>query len=87
MALYPEDATLQAWTRISEAREFSGLPVAVFEALQSMLGSLSDALRNIAILPADFWTEAIAAARLSGEDKRQLRNLWSSAAILSQAVA
>ena len=41
-------------------------------ALQSVLGSLSDALRNIAILPADFWTKAIAAARLSGEDKRQL---------------
>ena len=65
MALYPEDATLQVWTKISEAREFSGLPVAVFEALQARLGSLGDALRNVAILPADVWTGAIAAARVS----------------------
>ena len=56
MALYPEDATLQAWTKISEAREFSGLLMVVFEALQAGLGSLGDALRNVAIPPADVWT-------------------------------
>ena len=72
MALYPEDATLQAWTKISEARELSGLPVAVFEALQARLGSPGDALRNVAILPADVWTGTIAAARVSEAGERQL---------------
>ena len=54
MALFPEDSTLQAWTSISEAREFSGLSVAFFKALQARLGTLDDALRNFAILPAEF---------------------------------
>ena len=72
MALYPEDATLQAWTKISEAREFSGLPMVVFEALQARLGSQGDALRNVAILPADVWTGAIATARVSVISERQL---------------
>ena len=72
MALYPEDATLQAWTKFSEAREFSGLPLAVFEALQARLGSLGDTLRNVAILPADVWTGEIAAARVSEAGERLL---------------
>ena len=71
MALYPEDATLQAWITFSEARDFSGLSVAVFEALQARLGKLDDALRNVAILPANHWTEAIAAARVSEAGQRQ----------------
>ena len=72
MALYPEDATLPAWTKISEAREFSGLSVVVFEALQARFGTLGDALRNVAILPANVWTGAIAAAHVSEAGERQL---------------
>ena len=54
--------------QISEARDFSGLPKAAFEALQATLGSPGSALRNVAIPPTVVRARAfqLSACRESG---------------------